>query len=349
MYFESAAFDFNTRDYTVVIAEIGVNHNGSVETAKQMIAAAAAAGVDIVKLQAFKAEKEISKYAAKAPYQEESTGSQENQLEMVKALELSPRQLKELKTYCGSVGMPFLCTAFDFDSFDFLMEELQLKTVKIPSGEVTNIPFLQYIGSKTRAAVLSTGGSTLVETGIAIESLLNAGVEELLVFHCVSSYPTPHDQANIRAMQTLRQAFGVPVGFSDHTTGIGASIAAAALGAAAVEKHFTLDRTMKGPDHKASIEPAELAAMVEGIRIANRALGSPVKQPAPCELANLALIRKGLVAGSDLSKGTRLTREMIEIKRPEGGIRPGDLDKVVGLTLKADVKADAPIRWEDLM
>lgn len=347
MNFGSRSFDFADVGKTVVIAEVGVNHNGNPDTAKRMIDAALAAGADIVKFQAFRSEKEISKYAKKTPYQEETTSSEGNQLEMCKDLELSGPALREMKEYCATVGIPFLCSAFDFDSVDLLLDELKVESLKVASSEVTNLPFLQYIGSRKIGVILSTGGSTLVEVGAAVETLLESGCPELVLLHCVSSYPAPHDQVNLRAIGTLKEAFGLPVGFSDHTTGVEVAIAAAALGAVAVEKHFTLDRTMPGPDHRASLEPDELAALVRGVRVANLALGSAIKRPSACELPNLHLIRKSLVAAANLKKGTCLTREMIEIKRPQGGIEPGDLSKVLGLTLTRDVEEDAALTWED--
>lgn len=348
MNFETGDFFFRDGDAPVVIAEVGVNHNGDPEIARKMIDAALAAGAHIIKFQAFRSEKEISRYAAKTPYQQETTSEQGNQLEMCKALELSPTALRELKNYCAERRAPFLCAAFDFDSADLLMDDLKVATIKIASSEVTNLPFLKYIGARKKSVILSTGASTLAEVGVAVEALQKAGCPELLLFHCVSSYPAPYEQVNLRAMLTLKQAFGLPVGFSDHTVGNAAPIAAAALGAVAIEKHFTLDRTMEGPDHRASIEPAELAILIEGVRIAHQALGSPLKQPSPCELPNLSLIRKSLVAAANLYKGAQLTREMIELKRPQGGIEPGDMEKVIGLTLKNDIPEDAPITWNDL-
>jgi N-acetylneuraminate synthase len=348
MNFETKDFFFREEDRTVVIAEIGVNHNGDPSLAKRMVDVAKEAGADVVKFQSFKSEKEISRYAPKAAYQEEATQDTANQLEMCKALELSPSVLREMKEYCASVGMPFLCTAFEFDSVDLLVDELRLETIKIPSGEITNIPLLKYVGAKRKEVVLSTGASTLTEVGKAIETLKNAGTKEILLFHCVSSYPAPYDQVNLRAMTTLKQAFGLPVGYSDHTRGNHAALSAVALGAAAIEKHFTLDRTMTGPDHQASIEPHELKELVQGVRIVHQTLGSGRKEPAPCEAPNLPLIRKSLVAGRHLTKGTRLQIDMIEIKRPANGIEPGDLEKILGLTLKHDLKEDMPLRWEDL-
>jgi N-acetylneuraminate synthase len=346
MDFESREFSFGLDEPTRVIAEIGVNHNGSPEIARTMVDAAIEAGADIIKFQAFVSEKEISRFAAKTPYQKETTSSEGNQLEMCKALEMKPETLREMKRYCAERKAPFLCAAFDFDSVDLLVDDLQVGTIKVPSGEVTNLPFLEYIGSRRKGVILSTGASTLVEVGIAIETLRKAGCPELMLFHCVSSYPAPFEQANLRAMHTLRDAFRIPVGFSDHTIGCEAGIAAAALGACAIEKHFTLDKSMPGPDHRASIEPPELAALVDGVRIARAVLGDGVKRPVASELDNLPLIRKSLVASRRLAKGTCLTADMVEIKRPEGGVAPGDLAKILGLNLTVDLEADQPITWD---
>jgi sialic acid synthase SpsE len=348
MRFESAAFDFSVPDRTVVIAEVGVNHNGDPALARTMVDVAREAGADIVKFQAFNSEKEISRYAGKAGYQIENTGESGGQLELCKALELSGAVLADLKAYCARLGQPFLCTAFDFDSVDLLLDELKLSAIKIGSAEVTNIPMLEYIGTKRVGAILSTGCSTLAEVGAAIAALQRGGCPELILLHCVTSYPAPSAEANLRAMHTMREAFDLPVGFSDHTEGTGCAIAAAALGACAIEKHFTLDRGFPGPDHRASVEPQELKALVEGVRLANAALGSGLKQPAACEAANLPLVRKSLVAAGDLAAGTRLERGMIEIKRPLGGIEPRDLARIVGRTLRRAVAEDMPITWEDL-
>jgi N,N'-diacetyllegionaminate synthase len=348
MHFESADFDFRQADRTLVIAEVGVNHNGDPALARRMVDIARDAGADIVKFQAFNSEKEISRYAAKAAYQIEHTGDAEGQLELCKALELSGQTLADLKAYCAELRQPFLCTAFDFDSVDLLADTLKVSAIKIGSAEVTNLPMLEYIGSKGLAAILSTGASTLPEVGLAIDALRRGGSPEIAVLHCVTSYPAPPADVCLRAMLTIRQAFGLPTGFSDHTQGIACAIAAAALGACAIEKHFTVDRNLPGPDHLASIEPHELAAMVSGVRTANAALGSPIKQPAACELGNLPLIRKSLVATRDLAPGTRLTRDMIEIKRPQGGIEPGDLPHAIGRSLSRAVAEDMPITWDDL-
>ena len=348
MHLESADFDFARSDTTVVIAEVGVNHNGDPALARTMVDVARAAGADIVKFQAFKSEKEISRYAPKAQYQVENTGAEGNQLELCKALELDGATLAGLKRYCAEVGMPFLCTAFDFDSADLLFDELKVSALKIGSAEVTNIPFLEYIGSRKVGAILSTGASTLPEVAAAVKALTGAGCPELVLLHCVSCYPAPMEDVNLRAMATLHREFGLPVGFSDHTPGIEAAIAAAALGACAVEKHFTTDRNLPGPDHLASVEPHELKALVNGVRAARRALGNGVKVPAPSELPNLPLIRKSLVAARDLPAGALLTREMIEIKRPLGGIAPSELGKLLGRKLRTAVKEDMPITWNDV-
>ena len=348
MHLESADFDFTRPDVTIVIAEVGVNHNGDPALARRMVDVARAAGADVVKFQAFKSEQEISRYAPKAQYQQENTGADGNQLDLCKALELDGATLASLKRYCAESGIPFLCTAFDFESADLLCDELKVSAMKIGSAEVTNIPFLEYIGSKKIGAILSTGASTLAEVGAAVKALTGAGCPELVLLHCVSSYPAPVEQANLRAMLTLRREFGLPVGFSDHTPGIEAAIAAAALGACAVEKHFTTDRNLPGPDHLASVEPRELKALIAGVRGVNRALGSGIKVPAPCELPNLPLIRKSLVAARDLPAGAELTRDMIGIKRPLGGIEPAQLGKLLGRRLRAAVQEDRPITWDDV-
>ena len=347
MNFESGDFAFSGGDATIVIAEVGVNHNGSVETAKSMVDAIRKAGAHVAKFQVFRAEKEISRYADKAQYQKDSTSGEGGQLEMCKALELSADALRQLKAYCATLGMPFLCTAFDFDSVDLLVDDLKVATIKVASGEITNLPFLEYVGSRRKAVVLSTGASTLSEVAIAVDTLRKAGCGELMLFHCVSSYPAPYAEANLRAMATLRDAFRVPVGFSDHCMGNQAALAAAALGASAIEKHFTLDKNMAGPDHQASIEPRELEELVLGVRAVCEALGDGRKVPVSCEIPNIPLIRKSLVAARGLRAGQRIERDMIEIKRPEGGIAPGDLTKILGLTLTRDVGEDMPVRWED--
>lgn len=348
MRFGVKEFSFGLDAPCRVIAEVGVNHNSDPDMARRLVDVAVAAGADIVKFQSFKSEKEISRYAETAAYQKLTTSSEGSQLDLCKALELSQETLVAMQAYCAKCGIGFLCTAFESDSVDLLADVLKVETVKIPSSEVTNLPLLEYMGSRCRAAVLSSGASTLAETGLALEALRRGGCEEILLLHCVTDYPARVAEANLRVMATLRQAFGLPVGFSDHTPGISVPIAAAALGAAAIEKHFTLDRNLPGPDHKASVEPGELAAMVRGVREAHIALGSPIKQPQPGELANQVLVRKGLVAAVALKAGTVLKRELVEIKRPAWGIAPSDLPHVLGMALVRDIPEDAPIRWDDL-
>lgn len=347
MNFESKHFAFSPGEPTRVIAEVGVNHNGDPEEARRLVDVAVAAGADIVKFQSFISEKEISRFAPKAQYQE-ATSDAANQLELCKALELKPDALRMLKRYCAEKGIAFLCTAFEFDSVDLLADDLRVQAIKIPSGEITNLPLLEYIGSKRIAVLLSTGASTLVEVGIALEALRRGGAEDIALMHCVSNYPAPPDQINLRAMLTLAGAFGLPVGYSDHTSGIDVSIAAAALGAAMIEKHFTRDRTAPGPDHLASLEPDELTAMVRGVALASAARGDGVKRPMPTEIENLPLIRKSIVVTGNLPAGTRLARDMLEIKRPATGISPADIGKVVGRTLSRAMEDDEPLQWQDL-
>ena len=349
MDFVSRNYAFADGDPTVVIGEIGVNHNGDPALARRLVDVAVEAGVDIVKFQVFKSENEISRFAALTPYQQATSPTAQNQLELCKALELSRSSMHELKRYCGERGIAFLCSVFDSDSLAFLVDELKIATVKVASGEVTNLPFLEEIGSRRLAAILSTGGSTLAEVAAAVAALKKGGCRELVLLHCVSSYPAPANELNLRAMRTLKEEFRLPVGFSDHSLGIEAAIAATALGAAAIEKHFTLDRALPGPDHQASIEPEELKRFVGAIKLAQAALGDGIKRPAPSERDNLPLIRRGLVAKRALKKGDRLTREMVEIKRPAAGIAPGDLEKVLGRQLRCDLEDDAPITWESLV
>jgi N,N'-diacetyllegionaminate synthase len=346
--------DFGSRKYSfadgsppVVIGEIGVNHNGDPDLARRLVDVAVEAGVDIVKFQVFKSENEISRFAQLAPYQR-ITSVATNQLELCKALELLHPAISDLKQYCSERGIGFLCSVFDSDSLRFLTEELKLAAVKLASGEITNRPFLQEIGQRKLGVILSTGGSTLAEVAEAVDVLAASGCPELVLLHCVSSYPAPADELNLNAIETLRKKFRLPVGFSDHTPDIEAAIVATSLGAVVVEKHFTLDRNMSGPDHLASIEPDELKRFVAAIRRAHAALGDGIKRPAPSEVENLPLIRRGLVASRSLRKGERLTRDMIAIKRPATGIAPNDIDKVLGKQLICDLEDDQPITWSSL-
>jgi N,N'-diacetyllegionaminate synthase len=348
MDFFSRSYRFAEGDPPVIIGEIGVNHNGDPALARRLVDVAVEAGVDIVKFQAFKTEKSVSRFAKMAPYQEQSVSGASNQVELARPLELSGAQLRELKLYCDQRNMAFLCTAFDFESLDTLLDLVHVTTLKVASSEITNTPFLEYIGQRRLAAILSTGASTIEEVAAAIEALRRGGCPELILLHCVSSYPAPAGELNLRAMHTLNQLFRLPVGYSDHSEGISAAVAATALGAVAIEKHFTLDRTMEGPDHAASLEPNELKSLVREVKATHQSLGDGVKRPMPCEIENLPLIRKSLVANFALARGTRLSRDMIEIKSPADGIHPGELDKVLGRVLTRDLEEDRPITWDCL-
>ncbi|MEA3383835.1 MAG: N-acetylneuraminate synthase, partial [Campylobacterota bacterium] len=307
-----------------IIAEAGVNHNGSIEIAKKLIDAATKSGADAVKFQTFKTENLVSKNAQKADYQKENTNNNtESQFEMIKKLELDIDTHKELISYCDEKNIMFLSTPFDLDSVD-LLNNLGLEIFKIPSGEITNLPYLQKIGKLNKKIVLSTGMSNIGEIEEALEILTDAGTlkENITVLHANTMYPTPLEDVNLKAMVTIGNTFDVAFGYSDHTLGIEVDIAAVALGASCIEKHFTLDKTMEGPDHKASLEPDELKAMVQGIRNIELALGSIIKKPTSSEIPNMIIARKSIVANRDISKGEIFTNENLAIKRPGEGISP---------------------------
>lgn len=348
MQFGSRHYSFFEDDPPVIIGEIGVNHNGDPAIARELIDVAVDARVHVVKFQVFKTEKEISRFAELAPYQKESASSAANQFDLCKALELKYDAVRDLSAYCDDRKMGFLCSVFDFDSTDFLVEDLKANSLKIASGEVTNIPFLEYVASKRVGILLSTGASTLEEVREAVCVLKAGGCPELVLFHCVSHYPAPAAELNLRAIETLKREFGLPVGFSDHSEGVEAAMAAVVLGATVIEKHYTLSKTMEGPDHQASAEPAELRQLVKTVAQARAMRGDGQKRPMPCEVQNLPLIRRSLVAVGDLKAGTRLSREMIEIKRPASGICPADLPRVIGQALACDVREDEPITWDCL-
>ena len=319
--------------HTVIIAEAGVNHNGSLELAKQLVKKAYEAGADYVKFQTFKAEKGISRKAKKAVYQIENTGKEEeSQLEMVKKLELSYEDHQILIDYCNELGIKFFSTAFDFDSIDYL-HSLRLGIWKIPSGEVTNYPFLKRVAAFNEKTILSTGMCDMVDVRAAVDALYKNGLskENLILLHCNTEYPTPFEDVNLKAMDALREEFGVEVGYSDHTKGIEVPIAAVALGATVIEKHFTLDRNMEGPDHKASLEPDELKAMVSAIRNIEKAVGGDgTKHISVSERKNIAIARKSIVAAKDIKKGELLTEENLTVKRPGTGITPMRWEEVLG-------------------
>jgi N,N'-diacetyllegionaminate synthase len=325
----------------IIIAEAGVNHNGSYELAIKMVDEAKRAGADYVKFQTAKPELVISTFAPKAEYQKETTGAAESQLEMCKAIHLPLTDYKPLKEYCYKVGIGFMSTPFDLVSIDVL-EPLDMDYYKIPSGEITNLPYLRKIASKHRPVILSTGMCEVEEVEAALQVLEQGGVKrsDIIVLHCNTEYPTPMADVNLRAMDDLRRSLGVEVGYSDHTKGIEVPIAAVALGATVIEKHFTLDKTMEGPDHKASLEPDELKAMVDAIRNIEQALGDGHKHVSPSERKNMDIARKSIVAARDIRKGEVLTEENITTKRPGNGISPMRWDSVIGTTAIRDFGYD---------
>jgi N,N'-diacetyllegionaminate synthase len=333
----------------MIIAEAGVNHNGELAKAKALIEVAAAAGADWVKFQTFKTEKNISRAAPKAEYQVRNTTEAESQYEMVKKLELSEADHAELQAHCQLHRIGFLSTGFDPESLD-LLERMGVPFYKVPSGEITNIPYLRLIARRGKPVLLSTGMATLGEVESALQLLLEGGVarEQITVLHCTTEYPTPMQEVNLRAMQTMAQAFGVAVGYSDHTPGIEVPIAAVALGATVIEKHFTLDRNLPGPDHRASLEPQELVQMVQAIRNIELALGSPIKAPSPSEWPNRAIARKSIHLAGELAAGTALKEEHLIMKRPGDGLSSALIPLLLGRRLKADLPADTKLSLEDL-
>jgi N,N'-diacetyllegionaminate synthase len=315
----------------LIIAEAGVNHNGELKIARQLIDAAATAGANVVKFQTFRAQRLASPVAPKATYQVETTGSGESQLQMLARLELTEQDHRELKGYCRARGIIFLSTPFDEESADFL-EDLGVPAFKVGSGEITNLPFLEYLARKQRPIILSTGMSFLGEVEEAVKAIRKAGNENLALLHCVSNYPAAPEDVNLRVMQTMSLAFQVPIGYSDHTLGVAIALAAVARGACIIEKHFTLDRNLPGPDHRASIEPEELKALVEDIRKVEKALGHGRKEPAASELATAAVARRSLVAAREIPAGTILAEEHLALKRPGTGIHPGMRPYLLGRT-----------------
>lgn len=335
---------------TLIIAEAGVNHNGDIEIAKKLIDVAAEAGVDYVKFQTFKTEKVISKSAKKAAYQIENTGkAQESQFEMVKKLELDKSKHVELILHCNKKGIKFLSTAFDHESID-LLQDLGVDVIKIPSGEITNLPYLEKLGKIGKPIILSTGMANLGEIEAALDVLYKNGVtkKDLIILHCNTEYPTPMQDVNLRAMQTIKEAFKVQVGYSDHTLGIVIPIAAVAMGAVCIEKHFTLDKNMAGPDHRASLEPKELKEMVRSIRNIELALGDGVKQPSQSERKNIPIARKSIHLATDLPKNHILSSADLEMKRPGDGISPMDIALVIGRKTTKKLTADTKLKFEDL-
>lgn len=312
-----------------IIAEAGVNHNGDIELAKKLIDEGAKAGVNAVKFQTFKTESLVTSTAAKADYQNKNDRSSETQFEMLRRLELSYEAFTELKQHCEEKGVDFLTSAFDLESIDVL-EDLEISLYKLPSGEITNLPYLRKIAATGKKVVLSTGMSTYADIEQALSILKGNGTTDIVVLHCNTEYPTPMHDVNLQAMVTIGKAFNVKIGYSDHTLGIEIPIAAVALGASIIEKHFTLDKTMDGPDHSASLEPAELVKMVEAIRNVEAALGDGVKRLSNSEKENLAIVRKSIVAKTSIAEGELFTSDNLTVKRPGTGISPLEWDEVLG-------------------
>jgi N,N'-diacetyllegionaminate synthase len=326
---------------TYIIAEAGVNHNGDMNIAKRLIEVAKAAGADAVKFQTFKTELLVSKNAPKADYQKATTDADENQFDMIKKLELSVDDHAVLIDYCREIGIEFLSSPFDLESID-LLHEIGLPLFKIPSGEITNLPYLKKIAAFNKRVILSTGMSTLEEVEKAVNLIVANGTDKnkITLLHCNTEYPTPYEDVNLKAMQTMKSTFGVEVGYSDHTQGIEVPIAAVALGATVIEKHFTLDKSLPGPDQLASLDPQELKQMVDGIRRIEKALGSGAKEVSASEKKNIAIARKSIVAAVDIKKGELFSEKNIAVKRPGNGISPMKWESVLGEIAKRDFIAD---------
>ncbi len=323
---------------TLIIAEAGVNHNGSLETAKQLVLTAKNCGADIVKFQTAKLDSLVSKFAEMADYQKTNTGKTESQKEMLSKLLLSFDEFTELAAYCKEIGIMFLSTPFDIESIHFLnnMQDIW----KIPSGEITNYPYLVEIAKTKKQIILSTGMCELDEIKDAVNVLKENGTDDITILHCTTEYPAPFAEVNLNVMETLRKEFGCKVGYSDHTKGIEISLAAVAMGADVIEKHFTLDKNMPGPDHKASLEPFELKALVEGVRNIELAKGSAEKKPTDSEIKNRDVARKSIVAARNILKGEKLTEDNMTTKRPGNGISPMMWNKIIGTVAKRDFMED---------
>lgn len=312
-----------------IIAEAGDNHNGNFDLALRLVDEAVYAGADCVKFQTFKTEEVISKYAEKADYQKLSTGDIENQFDMVKKLELPFEQFREISAYCKNKGILFLSTPFDLKSIDFL-QELDIPFWKIPSGEINNLPYLIKIANTHKDIIMSTGMANISEIRDAIDVLQSNGSGKISLLHCNTEYPTPMEDVNLKAMQTLRDEFQISVGYSDHTLGIEVPVAAVALGATIIEKHFTLNRNMEGPDHQASLEPLELKKMVQSVRNIEKAMGTGIKEPSKSEIKNIDIARKSIVAREAINKGDMLTEKNLAVKRPGTGLSPMMWFDVIG-------------------
>ncbi|MFH2106782.1 MAG: N-acetylneuraminate synthase [Candidatus Micrarchaeota archaeon] len=329
-----------------IIAEAGVNHNGDMKLAKELALVAKQAGADVVKFQTFNPDKLVTKKAGKAEYQKETTDAAESQLAMLKKLALGEKDFEELKRYCDKIGIMFLSTPFDSESVTIVNKLCPI--IKISSTDTNNYPFIEQIARLGKPIMLSTGMSTMDEVKKAVEAIRKTGNDKIILLQCISSYPTPLEYANVAAMLELRKADVEIVGYSDHTVGNFAIFTAVALGANVVEKHFTLDKNMEGPDHKASADPKELEELIKGIRSIEKALGSGIKAPVKCEMENIPIVRKRLVAAVDIKNGHVITREMVEIKRSKNGAEPGQLNEVIGKKATRDISIDEGIEKEDV-
>jgi N-acetylneuraminate synthase len=335
-----------------IIAEAGVNHNGDIKLAYRLVEKAKEAEADAIKFQTFLTEKIISRKVDMASYQKENIKSQETQFDMIKKLELSYEDFRKIKKYCDDIGIIFLSTPDEEESLDFLVDDLKVPAIKIGSGEITNLPFLRYAARKKIPIILSTGMSNLSEVEEAVniitqnqDSVDTSIFPPLTLLHCTTNYPTPYEEVNLKAMLTLKEAFKLPVGYSDHTLGIEVPIAAIALGAKVIEKHFTLDRNLPGPDHKASLEPEELKIMIKAIRNIEKALGDGIKKPNKSEVEIMQVVRKSLVAARDIKRGEIIEDKDIVIKRSGNGIPPKFKDIIVGMKVTKDIEKDTPFEW----
>ncbi|MDE0582106.1 N-acetylneuraminate synthase [Planococcus sp. A6] len=329
---------------TYIIAEAGVNHNGNIELAKKLVDKAIEAGADCIKFQTFVAKNIVTRQAKTANYQQLNMNKVESQFNMLKGLELSFEDFIDLNDYCEKLGIEFLSTGFDLESINFL-DSLNMKIWKIPSGDINNLPYLVKIAELKKPVILSTGMSNIVEIEAALEVLRKYGTEDITVLHCTTEYPAPYKDVNLNAMKTIEKEFNLPVGYSDHTNGIEVAIAAVAMGATVIEKHFTLDRQMEGPDHKASLEPEEFKAMVKAIRNIEQALGNFEKKPTPSEMKNIEIARKSLVASRRIEKGEKFSEENLTVKRPGKGISPMNWFEIIGQTSKQNFEEDELIEW----
>lgn len=339
----------NIMNNVIIVAEVGVNHNGSIGLAKELIDAASYAGAQIVKFQMFKASALTTLEAPCADYQISSSGSQRSQYEMLKTLELPNKVYAELKDYCTKKQIEFLSTPFDEECASFLVRDIDMKRIKIASGEITNLPFIDYLSRFGKPVILSTGMSTLDEVGAAVKILKQKlNEDQITLLHCTTSYPCDFKDVHLHAMETLRKTFNLPVGYSDHTLGTEVAVAAAALGAVMIEKHITLDRSLPGPDHKASIEPDELKKLIDSVKHVSQALGSREKKPAASELKMREVARKSLVFTQSLPSGTVLKRDHFTAKRPGVGISPSEINKFLGQRLIIDKHPNEFLQWSDI-